>query len=99
MKPKRTSSSYLLLLGLMSLLTIGAWLSYQVYTALTKSQISEKQRVAILPLSGVISEEALNNLSGRRKFSEAELANLVLNISSSPSTASAENVATVSGGL
>lgn len=68
MKPKRAGSSYLLLIGVMSLLAVGAWLSYQIYASLTKTQISDKQRTAILPLDGTIRIEVLNNLAERRKF-------------------------------
>ena len=80
MKPKRTRSSYILLLGMMSLLIVGAWLAYQIYAALTASQISEKQKGSIVPLDGVITQEALENLAGRRKFRETDFSALVFNI-------------------
>jgi len=80
MKPKRARSSYILLLGMMSLLVVGAWLAYQIYAALTASQISEKQKGSIVPLDGVITQEALENLAGRRKFRETDFSALVFNI-------------------
>ena len=80
MKTKRARSSYILLLGMMSLLVVGAWLAYQIYAALTASQISEKQKGSIVPLDGVITQEALENLVGRRKFRETDFAALVFNI-------------------
>lgn len=92
MKPKRRGSSYILLLGMMSLLVVGAWLAYQVYAAMTTSQITEKQRGSIVPLDGVITQEALANLAGRRKFGETDFSRLVFNISTG-------SVATASGQL
>ena len=80
MKPKRARSSYILLLGMMSLLVVGAWLAYQIYAALTASQISEKQKGSIVPLDGVITQEALENLAGRRKLRETDFSVLVFNI-------------------
>ena len=85
MKPKRGRSSYILLVGLLSLLVIGAWLAYQIYAALARTQITEKQAVAISSLPGSIQSDALDNLAGRRKFSPVELSSVVLNLSVSPS--------------
>lgn len=87
MKPKRSKSSYTLLAGLTGLLIIGAWFAYEIYTALTKSQVTERQAAAIIPLTESIRVEAVNNLDGRRKFSPADFSQLVLNITeSTPST-------------
>ena len=99
MKPKRSRSSYILLLGLMSLLVVGAWLAYQVYAALTGSQITERQRESIVPLDGVITVEALDNLAGRRKFRETDFASVVFNITQESTSTSAGAVATTSGQL
>ncbi|MEK7064140.1 MAG: hypothetical protein AAB973_00835 [Patescibacteria group bacterium] len=90
MKPKRARSSYILLLGMMSLLVVGAWLVYQVYAALTASQITERQGESIVPLDGTITQDALENLAGRRKFREADFSRLVFNIS--VATPSADNL-------
>lgn len=88
-----------MLLGMMSLLVVGAWLAYQVYAALTASQITEKQRGSIVPLDGVITQEALANLADRRKFRETDFARLVFNISAGPTGTPAGSVATASGQL
>lgn len=88
-----------MLLGMMSLLVVGAWLAYQVYAALTASQITEKQRESIVPLDGVITQEALANLADRRKFGETDFSRLVFNISAGPTGTSAGSVATASGQL
>ncbi len=84
MKPKRTRSSYVLLVGLMSLLVVGSWLTYQVYASLTKTQITGKQQKAINPLDGTIVTTDLDNLKGRRKFTSADFSAIVLNISVTP---------------
>lgn len=88
-----------MLLGMMSLLVVGAWLAYQIYAALTASQITEKQRQSIVPLDGVITQEALANLADRRKFGETDFSRLVFNISAGPTGTSAGSVATASGQL
>lgn len=89
MKPKRTRSSYVLLVGLMGLLIVGSWLTYQIYASLTKTQITKKQQVAIIPLDGSIVMTDLDNLKGRRKFTAADLSAIVLNV----------GVSTISGQL
>ena len=90
MKPKRTRSSYILLVGMMSLLVVGSWLAYQIYASFTKTQITEKQQAAIIPLDGAISPANLENLRQRRKFTNADFSAIVLNVSTIPT-------ATVSG--
>lgn len=85
MKPKKGRSSYVLLVGFLSLLVVGAWLAYQIYAALTRTQITEQQAAAISALSGSIRSDALDNLRARRKFTPAELYSVVLNLDVSPS--------------
>lgn len=92
MKPKRARSSYILLVGMTSLLVVGSWLAYQIYASLTGTQITAKQQVAIAPLDGVISTTDLDNLRSRRKFTPADFSAIVLNISVTPA-------ATESGGV
>lgn len=86
MKPKRSKSSYTLLAGMTGLLIVGAWSAYGIYSALTKSQVTERQAAAIVPLTESIRTEVINNLDGRRKFSPADFSQLVLNITGMPST-------------
>ncbi len=97
MKPRRSRSSYILLVGMTGLLIVGAWLAYGVYSALTKSQITEKQAEAIIPLTGSIQTEAITNLDGRRKFSATDFSQLVLNIAEGTPATSTGSVATASG--
>lgn len=96
MKPKRSKSSYTLLVGLAGLLTIGAWFAYGIYSALTKSQVTERQAAAIVPLTESIRVEVVENLDERRKFSPADFSQLVLNITGSTPSTSAGGVATSS---
>jgi hypothetical protein len=73
MKPKKTLSAYVLIIGIMTLLAVGSLLSFQIYSALTKSQISQLQQKAIKPLDGNIREEVIKNLVGRRWFNRTEI--------------------------
>lgn len=79
LKPKRTRSYYFLLSGVLGLLILGSFIAYQLYSALTKSQITERQQLNITPLDGVIEPTVIDNLSGRRKFNEDEFSQIVLN--------------------
>ena len=73
MKAERTTSSYVLMIGVLSLLVVGSFVAYQVYAAVVKSQITVEQREAIKPLSGRIDEEIIGELEDRRQFGAAEL--------------------------
>lgn len=73
MKAERTTSSYILMIGVLSLLVVGSFVAYQVYAAVIKSQITAEQRKAIEPLSGKIEKETISELRGRRQFGAAEL--------------------------
>ena len=52
---------------------IGSLVIFQVYSALTKSQISDVQQKFIKPLDGIIKEETVENLVNRRWFNRSEL--------------------------
>jgi len=73
MKAERTTSSYVLTMGVLGLLVVGSFVAYQVYAAVVKSQITTEQKKAIKPLDGKIEEEAVSNLKKRRQFGAAEL--------------------------
>jgi hypothetical protein len=73
MNPKKTISAHVLMVGIVTLLIVGSFVAYQIYSALTKTQVSELQEKAIKPLDGSIKNEVINNLSGRRWFNRAEL--------------------------
>lgn len=73
MKAERTTSSYILIIGVLGLLLVGSLVAYQVYSAIIKSQVTSEQEKAIRPLDGSIEEEVVNELRGRRQFSLNEL--------------------------
>ena len=73
MKAERTTSSYVLTMGVLGLLVVGSFVAYQVYAAVVKSQITTEQKKAIKPLDGKIEEEAVSNLKKRRQFGATEL--------------------------
>lgn len=73
MKAERTTSSYILIIGILSLLVVGSFVAYQVYAAVIKSQITAEQERAIKPLSGKIKKEVVEELRSRRHFGIAEL--------------------------
>ena len=90
-KPKRTISSYILIVGIMTLTIVGSIVAFTVYKGLTKSQISQRQSLNITPLDGVIEKVAVENLTSRRSFTEAEFNKLVFNSISEVSIASASS--------
>jgi len=73
MKPKKTISAYILLVGILALSIIGGLLAFGVYSSLVKSQITTEQTVLIKPLDGVIDTKLLDSLQSRRKFGPTEL--------------------------
>lgn len=73
MKVEKTTSSYILTIGVMGLLVVGSFVAYQVYAAIVKSQITTEQQKAIKPLDGKIEDEVVIDLKKRRQFGAAEL--------------------------
>lgn len=78
-RPRRSLSSYILLAGVLALIIVGALVTFQVVSGLTRSQITERQKMNTAPLDGAIEPTAISNLSIRRKFSETELSRIVFN--------------------
>jgi len=74
MKPKRTISAYILLVGVLGLSIVGGILIFSVYSAFVKTQVTPQQATLIRPLDGEIDSRLLNSLSTRRRFSPIELA-------------------------
>ncbi len=74
MKPKKTISAYILLVGILGLSVVGGVLAYGIYSSLVKTQITPQTAVLIKPIDGEIDTTLLDNMQGRRKFTEAELA-------------------------
>ena len=61
------------MVGVLALISAGSLLAYNIFSALTKSQISKEQQVDIRPLSGNLNPKVLSNLSKRRQFSRETL--------------------------
>ena len=76
MKPRKTISIYVLLVGVMALLIAGGILSFQLIDEATKNQLSSKQRELVKPLDGKIEIEVIENLTKRKVFSREELTRL-----------------------
>lgn len=73
MKPRKTLSIYVLLVGVMGLLIVGGVFAFQLVDEATKSQLSTAQRELVKPLDGKIEDLVIENLSKRRLFSKEEL--------------------------
>lgn len=73
MKPRRTISAYILLVGILGLSVVGGVVIYGIYSSLVKTQITPGQATLIRPLDGEIDTELLDSLQTRRKFSTTEL--------------------------
>lgn len=103
MKVRRAKSSYILIVGVMTLLAAGSFLFYGLYSALTKTQITKEQQAEIRPLNGNLNQKVIDNLSKRRQFSSEILAGVrSFNYSETKAvvvaeTIETENIATDSG--
>ncbi len=78
MKPTRTLSSYVLLVGVLGLSIVGGVVAYQIYAAAIKTQTTPEQTVAIKPLDGIINQTTLDGLKKRKVYSDSEM-NLLIN--------------------
>ena len=85
MKPKKTFSAYVLLIGVMSLAIVGGILAFQIFSASTKSQLTEKQRNVIKPIDGTINQSTIDNLEKRIKITEDEINTTANTVASAPS--------------
>jgi hypothetical protein len=77
MKPTRTLSSYVLLVGVMGLSIVGGVVAYQIYAAAVKSQTTTEQSTAIKPLDGVIDQKTVDSLKVRTVYTDSEMALLL----------------------
>ena len=78
MKPTRTISSYVLLVGVMGLSIVGGIVAYQIYAAAVKTQTTTEQATAIKPLDGVINQKTIEGLGKRTRYTDSEM-NLIIN--------------------
>lgn len=73
MSEKKIFSSNTLVIGVFTLLAVGSWVAFDVYRGLTKSTIPKVLQEQIKPLKTEFDEELINNLKGRRQFSDEYL--------------------------
>ncbi len=71
--PKKLLSRDLLVLSILSVITVFTWIGFEVYRALTKTEIPIVLQRQIQPLNPVIQKEVLDSLRARRSFSVEEL--------------------------
>lgn len=76
MKPRKTLSVYVLLVGVMGLSIVGGILAFQIFSAATKSQATPEQKAAIKPIDGTISKDVIDNLTKRTAITQSDLASL-----------------------
>jgi hypothetical protein len=95
MKPKRTLSAYILLVGIMALSIVGGIVAFQIFTAATKSQISTEESNLTKSLDGTIDQKTVTNLKGRIIFNSAQLNSVstpVATPTTGPTTTSGGNI-------
>lgn len=73
MRPRKTVSVYVLLVGVMGLSIVGGILAFQIFSAATKSQLTIEQKNIIRPIDGSIDEKVIENLEKRILLSESEI--------------------------
>lgn len=78
MRPRKTLSMYVLLVGVMGLSIVGGILAFQIFSAATKSQATPEQTAAIKPIDGSINKDVVDNLTKRTVITESDLAKLDL---------------------
>lgn len=76
MKPKKTLSVYVLLVGVMGLLIVGGIVVFQIFKEATKSQLTQSQNAAVKPLDGKIEVEVVQDLSTRTVLTKENLRQL-----------------------
>ncbi len=79
LKPKRTRSYYFLLAGVLGLIIVASFIAYQLYSAFTRTQVTERQQLNITPLPGIIEPKVIDDLTSRQPFTQEEFNQLVLN--------------------
>ena len=78
MKPRKTLSIYVLLIGVMGLSIVGGVLAFQIFSASVKSQLTAAQKEAVKPIDGTIVQTVVDNLVKRDVIAEAELGSVLI---------------------
>lgn len=74
---KKGISYDLLVIGVISLLAVGSWVTFEVYRATVKTTLPRVLQRQIKPLKGKINPETMENLKGRRQFETSLLESVV----------------------
>jgi len=77
MKPRKTLSIYVLLIGVMGLSIVGGVLAFQIFSASVKSQLTTAQKEAVRPIDGTIVQTVVDNLLKRSVITEAEMGSVL----------------------
>lgn len=73
MKPRKTISVYVLLVGILGLSIAGGILTFQIFSAATRTQLTTAQTEAIKPIDGSIDQDIINNLEDRIVITDQEI--------------------------
>ncbi len=73
MKPRKSLSVYVLLVGILGLLIVAGFFTFQVVDEATKSQVPAQQRELVKPVDGAIEQRVIDNLQKRKTFSREEI--------------------------
>lgn len=84
MKPRKTLSVYVLLVGLMGLSIVGGILAFQIFSAVTKSQVTTEQAESVKPIDGSINKEVIDNLTKRVIVTNQDINQLSVVITATP---------------
>ncbi len=73
MKPRKSLSIYVLLVGILGLLIVAGFFTFQIVDEATKSQVPAEQRELVKPIDGIIEQRVVDNLQTRKTFSREEI--------------------------
>lgn len=73
MKPRKSLSIYVLLVGILGLLIVAGFFTFQIVDEATKSQVPAEQRELVKPIDGIIEQRVVDNLQARKTFSREEI--------------------------
>jgi len=96
MKPRKTLSVYVLFIGVMGMLIVGGIISFQIFSAITKNQLTTIQKEVIKPIDGSINKDVIDNLTKRKPFTQEMLKAPAITPAPTPTIASSSAEATVS---
>lgn len=72
-KKKKNHSKSVLIIGLLTLLTVGSWVIFDVYRALVKTTVPHVVQQQIQPLDSKLDPDVMTDLQSRKSFTDQEL--------------------------